>query len=154
MQLVRNTTDAPARPGIKVWKLAGGVALVLLVVQLARMDFGKPAPAPALTPEQAAAKAADDALVRERGGAALAGANALKRAAKNPATFSLDRVVLKPDRSICYEFRAANGFNATISGSAVAVQNGNLSFDASAWNARCTKAGGVDLTDVVRPRID
>ena len=86
-----------------------------------------------------------------------AGAALLKSAMKDPQAFELTSLVVKPNGTACYEYRAKNSFGAIFPSSAVltssarmltAEQNGNTIV--AAWNKDCTLAGGDDITSLVK----
>lgn len=100
------------------------------------------------TPEQAAATKKADG----QWNAAVSALTSIKKAAKNPKSFELESFVFFPGGSACYEYRAANSFNAIVPGSAVfdagrrqvltSANDGNK-FVAT-YNQICTKTGGVE----------
>ena len=110
-----------------------------------------------MTPEQQtkekAAKAKRDTQLQMAG----AGALTLKNAMKDPGAFELKSLVVKPNGTACYEYRAKNSFGATFPGSAVLSSKGKLltqeqgrnSFVA-VWNRECTPAGGDEIADLVK----
>ena len=111
----------------------------------------------ALTPEQLAkekaAKAKRDTQLQMAG----AGALTIKKAMKDPEAFELKSLVVKPNGSACYEYRAKNSFGATLPSSAVLSPKGKLftherdgnSF-VTVWNKECTPAGGDEIADLVK----
>lgn len=112
----------------------------------------KPATAPTISPAEQEAKNRRNAAAA----AAITGARQLKASAKDPQTFELKSAWVAPDGSACYEFRAKNSFNAMLKSSAILVAGktasllveGNAGF-ASAWNKRCTVAGGEDVMPLI-----
>lgn len=135
--------------------IVGGLFGLALMVALSKHE---PAREPPLAPEQAAQKAARIAAEND----ALAGAKALKRAMKDPQSFELKQLLVMPDRTACYTYRATNSFNAKLQNSAVLVPgkkaqmliegtDGNRFVDA--WNKRCTKTGE-DIAPLVARHLD
>jgi len=103
--------------------------------------------------DKAKANAKRDAQLQMAG----AGALTLKSAMKDPEAFELKSLIVKPNGTACYEYRAKNGFGATFPGSAVLSIKGKLltqehdgnSFVA-VWNKECTPAGGDEIADLVK----
>jgi pyruvate/2-oxoglutarate dehydrogenase complex dihydrolipoamide acyltransferase (E2) component len=140
----------------------------------------------ALTPEQmveedrvkqekaaAAAKAAAEAAALQRATEAkvqadkakrttqlqMAGGGAaiLKRAMKDPEAFDLRSLVVKPNGTACYEYRAKNSFGAVLPSSAVLTPKGRMLVQEQdgnefvyAWNKNCTVSGGDEIADLVK----
>lgn len=76
----------------------------------------------------------------------LVGAKALKARAKNPDAFKLERALLMPSGTICYEYRGTNSFNAVVLEQAAWTDKGGTT-DAAAWNKHCAgKSGGKDYS--------
>ena len=110
-----------------------------------------------MTPEQRenekAAKAKRDTQLQMAG----AGALTIKKAMKDPEAFELKSLVVKPNGTACYEYRAKNSFGAILPSSAVFSSKGKLltqerdgnSFVA-VWNKECTLAGGDEIADLVK----
>ncbi len=122
--------------------LAAGVLLVVWL--LSRMGGSEQRPVgvipkgPGLTEEERK-KEAEFQLV-------LVGAKALKARAKNPDAFKLERALLMPSGTVCYEYRGTNSFNAVVLEQAAWTDKGGTT-DAAAWNAHCAgKPGGKDYS--------
>jgi hypothetical protein len=110
-----------------------------------------------MTPEQRenekAARAKRDTQLQMAG----AGALTIKKAMKDPEAFELKSLVVKPNGTACYEYRAKNSFGAIFPGSAVLSSNGKLltqekdgnSF-VTVWNKECTPAGGDEIAGFVK----
>ena len=110
-----------------------------------------------MTPEQRenekAVKAKRDTQLQMAG----AGALTIKKAMKDPEAFELKSLVVKPNGTACYEYRAKNSFGAILPSSAVLSSKGKLltqerdgnSFVA-VWNKECTPAGGDEIADLVK----
>jgi hypothetical protein len=103
------------------------------------------------TPPTAAQKAEETRLTKDVVSAALA-VKVLRSAMRNPASFELSQVLVMQDNSICFSYRAQNGFGGTNVGSAVvspdrekfrtSEQEGFLSL----LNRDCKNGVGVDET--------
>jgi hypothetical protein len=88
---------------------------------------------------------------------AAAGAAALKRAMKDPEAFELTSLVVKPNGTACYEFRAKNSFGAILPSSAVQTKDGKMltrerngNAFVAVWNKDCTVAGGDEIAALVK----
>ena len=88
---------------------------------------------------------------------AAVGAQALKKASKDPDSFEMKEVNLMPDGAACYTYRARNSFNAMLQGEAIMTDKGKLLVHeqngntfVSAWNRSCTKDGGEDLLPLLK----
>jgi len=138
-----------------------GVAIIAGIVQSNDETVAKQkaetARQAAMTPEQRAAEEAAKTKRTAQIQLAGAGAVALKKSMKDPTAFELTSLVLMPDGTACYEFRGKNSFGAIFPTSAVATSKGKLLTQerdknafVKAWNDACTKAGGEDLTTIVK----
>lgn len=70
---------------------------------------------------------------------------AVKMAAKDPASFSLDAAALTDAGAVCIQYRAKNSFNATVPGIYVATPQGSGDTDAL-WNKHCAKKPNTDFS--------
>jgi hypothetical protein len=107
-----------------------------------------------LTPEQLAREHAQKALIVKQEKGAVLGAVALRDAMKDPEGFVLRSLILHPNGTACYEYRAKNAFGATFPSSAVLTSSGKIlvaerdrNAFVSAWNKDCTKDGARDITN-------
>lgn len=170
------STEAKACPscGAKVKKPTSralkliGLALTIAVIGSAVTGNNAPQPQQTtestrranLTPEQ---KAKEDAARAQRDiqlQAAAAGAIRLKKAAKDPASFDLTSLVVKPDGSACYEYRAKNSYGATLPSAAVLTTKGKILLKeldgntfVNAWNKACVAPGGDEVASFVTKNI-
>lgn len=86
---------------------------------------------------------------------AMMAAKDLKDSMKDPASFKLVSLVVKPDGAACYEYRAQNSFGANLPGYAVLSKLGNIFVQernkefTDTWNTECTPAGGREVADLV-----
>lgn len=109
--------------------------------------------------EQAKAQAIAQAIQKKRNDqlkVAAGGAILLKRMMKDPEAFELKSLVVMPNGTACYNYRAKNSFGAifpssavlSVSGKSVRMltqeQDGNAF--ANVWNKNCTLGGGTDHT--------
>lgn len=112
--------------------------------------------AASVTPEQRenerAAKALRDAQLQVAGAATMT----LKKSMKDPEAFTLRSLVVKPNGTACYEYRAKNGFGAVFPSSAVRTPKGTFLMQerdgnsfVALWNKECTAVGGDEIADVV-----
>jgi hypothetical protein len=89
----------------------------------------------------------------------IAGASALmlKRAMKDPEAFELKSLLVMPNGTACYEYRAKNSFGAILPSSAVLTSAGKMLLQerdgnafVSAWNKNCTVSGGDEIAPLVK----
>lgn len=150
----------PKKPTSRAVKMLGvlvAVAVVAGAVQT-KMQFAQFAEREAeKSPEQKAQEQADRTKHEAQARTAAAGAAALKGSMKDPLSFDLTSLTVKPSGAACYEYRAKNGFGATFPSSAVLSADGKLLMQeqpggafASVWNRECTVAGGTDITARVK----
>ncbi len=109
-----------------------------------------------------AAQKAKDEQVTRRAVAAL-GAKTLREGMKDSDSFELRSAILMGDGSVCYDYRAQNSFGAHLRSSAILyTENAKVALlveerdgnrFVTAWNKRCTKAGGEELAGVITPLI-
>ncbi|MBQ0934630.1 hypothetical protein [Ideonella paludis] len=101
------------------------------------------------------AETARNAVIGANQNAAIRAAQLLKASMKDPSSFELKSLVVKDDGSSCYTIRAKNAFNASIESAAVLIpgktpqlllEERDSNRFVKAWNERCTKAGGEDIT--------
>jgi hypothetical protein len=75
------------------------------------------------------------------------GAASLYAAARNPDTLKFESVLGMDDGTICYEYRAQNGFGGMNRERAVLLPNAkSLTTSSVAWNKRCANKSGDDVT--------
>jgi RNA polymerase subunit RPABC4/transcription elongation factor Spt4 len=103
----------------------------------------------AKTPEKKAAEEKQKAKDSAQLNVALEIARRLKASTKDPSSFKLESLLLYPDGSACYEYRAKNSFAAIVPAQAVwdapkkkayGSEQDKSAF-AKAWNTICTKPG-------------
>lgn len=99
---------------------------------------------PPPTPEQVLEKTMRDLEFRQ----AVAGARALKANMKNPASFELVFAGMNDEKTMCYEYRGTNSFNAVVTNRYV-IGEGVASGEPAAWNKHCA---GQRLTDYTHAR--
>lgn len=155
------------KPTSRVVKLIG-LAFIVAVIGTAITGNNSPQPQQSdessrrasLTPEQ---RAAEDAAKTKRDAQlqiAAAVALRLKNATKDPAAFELITLIVKPDGTACYEYRAKNSFGAILPSSAVLTTKGKVllrehdgNIFVSAWNKACVPPGGDDIAAIVTRTI-
>ncbi len=133
----------------------GTIVLSLLVGYsslYAWASYNRP-PVPVLTPEQARQALVDKENMKAKKEAdeirrlpALVGAGRLKAAMHDPKSFDLVQTLLMSDGSVCYTYRAKNGFGAVRTyyaamGGGKIVTSDDDRF-AGAWNKRCANKTG------------
>lgn len=114
----------------------------------------------AMTPEQVAQAKVQKDKEAQTLGMAVIGAKILKKSSKDPKTFEYTSIVMHPNSSVCYEYRAQNSFSAILAGSAVLV-NGKLlvqehdkNIFVTAWNKNCTTSDGEDVMGFVARKLE
>jgi hypothetical protein len=121
-----------------------GVSFVVVVLILALANVIKDAAVTPSNPAQAAAKAAEESKWET----ALGGAVTLQRRMRNPESFKVSKVLEMSSGSVCYEYRAQNGFGGMNAGSAIVYQNHLLDESVpgfgDVWARECAGKLGVE----------
>lgn len=78
---------------------------------------------------------------------------ALKQSMRDPSSFQLTDATYMPGGTLCFEFTAANGFNARTSGYAVVPETGKSFIKGNAgapeaWNKHCAGKTGHDMSHI------
>lgn len=142
------------------------IGIVLAVTSLSR--FLSPPTTPKPTPAAAPAKLlmpedqkftretpeeqADEKRIETGKLMARIGAIELRGAMRNPASFELVQALLMKDGTICYTYRAQNGFGGmNLEAGVMDAKSGHLKVDGvsgfeSSWNHRCAHKTGKDVT--------
>lgn len=109
----------------------------------------------AMTPEQIAARKAENDLFVANVARAQQAVEFLKQHAKNPDSLKLETVFATDAGSICIQYRATNSFNAVVPGVLVLPKNlkqaiqGTPSDTASAWNKHCANVNGRSVKNAI-----
>lgn len=82
---------------------------------------------------------------------AVAGAKQLMGAMRNPDSFKLSNALLMGNGTVCYEYRAQNGFGGMNVGHAVLTEKGAIKTNemeggTKLWNHECANKSGYDKT--------
>ncbi len=90
----------------------------------------------------------------ERTARAATGAVMLKRAMRNPDSFRLSSALVMSTGSVCYAYRAQNGFGGFNAGHAVLTSTGKFKTEESdgfttLWNKECAQKTGQETVDGV-----
>ena len=126
-----------------------GVGYILVVAIIGVSHSGKPA-TETTAETQSTDEAPDPNLLR-----AVVGAASLRSAMRNPSSFQLSSVLIMSDKTVCYQYRAQNGFGGMNIEYAILTPNAtNLSTDAGLWNRKCARKQGEDITALASQRID
>lgn len=105
-------------------------------------------PAPVSIDSAAEAKAKKEEAARY--GVALIGADAIKKALRNPASVEWVDVLVNDDASVaCYEYRAQNGFGG-MNVEYASLVKGKLSAASAVWNKYCAGKKLFSLTSSVK----
>jgi len=120
-------------------------AVVLVIAAFVWGGVGRPDPRPiGVIPERAAPTAEERRKEAEFQGMLMV-AKSLKDRAKNSSSFQLENAMLMADGSMCFEFLAANSFNAMVREQVVVTEAGATK-DAAVWNERCAGKQGKNYT--------
>lgn len=101
----------------------------------------------ALSPAERVTKQKEEAAFDR----AVRGAKALRDSMRDPDSFKLSEALIMPDGTICYEYRARNGFGGMNFGHAALSPTGQFRTDEmegfrALWNKRCANKTGTDKT--------
>lgn len=134
------------------FEIAAAVALLAAFAWF--MVSRESGPAPAATATPAAAPAADAGT-----DSALVGALRLRESMRDPASLSLETVVLPDGGGVaCFAYRSRNGFGGMEIGRAVYTSDGKFKTNESdgfykLWNATCEHKKGREVAEVVKYRM-
>lgn len=137
----------PRRVGLLGWLFVIFIFAPMVWIMASPAPETVSAAAPAVSPEEAARRAAESAADKARSIRAAAGAVAIKKAARNPDSVVLESAFHTVDGAVCYRYRAQNGFGGMNRAEAVLRKNdrmvgsGEAGFEA-AWNAECAGKDG------------
>jgi len=84
---------------------------------------------------------------------ATLGAISLRKAMRNPDSFVLEEAHVMHDNSVCFVYRAQNGFGGMDREYAVLSAKGTMSTSDSAWNHLCAHKKGYDKTTEINRLI-
>jgi hypothetical protein len=102
------------------------------------------------------AKAGNQQDGKERGMRAAMGAASILSAARNPDSVHFTSVLIMKDGTVCYAYRAQNGFGGLNREFAVLSPNPKtkyLSQSAASWNSHCANKEGDDYTALINSRM-
>lgn len=129
----------------------GGVVLIMVFASMGA-NQRKAETEAAKTPEQRAQEQKE----KDQNGRAAIGAVALKKAMKDPKSFSLTSALVMADGTACYDYRAMNSFGASLPSSAVMLPTGKVlakeqdgSAFTKAWNSRCANKPGREIARTI-----
>jgi len=139
----------------QIWALkpfiAIGSVICLLIWALTR-----PAPKPSDAPPTPQPVKSPAVVEKERRlTRAVAGALTLKKSMRNPDSFKLASVYLSQNGTVCYEYRAQNGFGgmnferAVLSKKEDDILIKGMEGFSTRWNRECTKDGGENIVEYV-----
>ena len=100
-----------------------------------------------LSPAEQVAKQKEEAAFSR----AVRGAKALHESMRNPDSFKLSQALLMPDGTVCYQYRAQNGFGGVNVGHAALTPSGQFRSNEmegfrALWNKLCANKSGTDKT--------
>jgi hypothetical protein len=95
----------------------------------------------------AAQRIADDKKYSDLSTQAAIGAASLKAAMRNPDSLKLDKVIGMDDGTVCYEYRAQNGFGGMNREFAILLPGArSLSTSTAVWQKHCAHKRGFNVT--------
>lgn len=144
----------PGRIARKILYVLGGLFLFIVFANVSNRQRSeeKAAAESAKTPEQ---RAAEQKTLTQNSLAAV-GAAKLKKAMKDPRSFTLTSAVVMDDGTACYKYRAINSFGASLPSEAVMLPSGKM-FAAdhdgnayiNAFNKGCAKKIGREIAKII-----
>lgn len=138
-----------------------GVSMVISFISAVGTESTSKSSAPK-TPEQLA-KEEQERQKKEKQEAdfqrAVLAARQLKSAMRNPDSFKLSEALIMENGSVCFTYRAQNGFGGMNLGNAVVTARGDFRSDESSgftrlWNKECANKVGYDKTRVVNTALN
>jgi hypothetical protein len=136
----------PKKTSIVTWGI-GGLVLFAVLSTVFKTSGSSSVDAP---PATAAAAPAKPTQADIEINTSILIAKKIKASMKNPDSFKLDKFLIYPGGSTCFEYRGTNSFNAVVPGkavfdsksAAVLTSDRDKNKFVASWNAICTKAGG------------
>lgn len=127
------------RTSTSTWVIGALLGIPFIYAMATRVDLHNEAPPkPEPVIDQAASRAASHAVE-------------LRKRMRNPSSFKLESAVILDDaKTVCYEYRATNGFGAVDAGRAVLEPGGALLTSDSAWDRNCGGKSGRDVANAIR----
>lgn len=128
--------------------IAGFFALIIILMIIGAAIGNNPSTTSTpSTPANSAQKEKDEANWRR----AVLGAKTLESAMRNPDTFKLSQVLIMDNGSVCYQYRAQNGFGGMNIAHAVLTASGKFKNDNESgfrtlWNRECANKTGSEKT--------
>lgn len=136
--------DIPtAGKAIKIYSVFGVIALVLWGIFSPNGESSTDLAKEQLKGEQ---RAADD----RKWNLIFAGQEMLKQTMRDPNSLEFDRVLYTEDHSVCYEYRAKNGFGGMNKGAAVFSDKGFFTNESKefklVWDEKCSGKSGEEIS--------
>ena len=151
------STSAKSCPqcGAKVIKPVGKLGLsiaafIVIIMFMSIITTNSTTQTPSQTPEQKAATAKQDAAIQR----AANGAVLLKKTMRDPDSFKLESaLVIDGTGTVCYEYRAKNGFGGTNAEKAVLsgkrFLNNTMDGFVKLWNKECAGKSGQEAVTAI-----
>lgn len=129
----------PKRTSTSTWVIGAVLGIPFIYAMTTRVDLhNEPPPKPKPVIDHAASRAATHAV-------------RLRKSMRNPDSFKLEAATILDDaKTVCYEYRATNGFGAVDVGRAVLDPTGALLTTDSAWDRSCGGKSGRDVANAIR----
>lgn len=141
----------PRRTSALTW-LVAGIALFLLIAGLLSPD----SPPSSKSDAAVVAKKSPEEQRRDRNlQRAVVSVKALREAMRNPESFALEQALAMDTGTLCFSYRAQNGFGgmnrerAVLSADDQQFTNSSMDGFSRSWNARCAGKQGEDITRLV-----
>ncbi len=144
----------PRRTKPEVWAVAAALALIFIVAISSSSPTSQPP-----TREQATAQAANPQRQARLAAAGLA-AGLLRMGMKDPEAFVLTSLLVMPDGTACYRYRAKNSFGAVLPGRAIRaggkmlLEENDADAFQRAWGAECVGKSGEEIAEQVSRAIE
>lgn len=144
----------PKQTSRQTWFVLGGLGLIVVfgVMGGKQRESERVAAEAAKSPEQKAL----EQKARNQDALAAVGAASLKKAMKDPQSFTLTSLVVMDDGAACYKYRAANSFGASLPSRAVLLPSGKMFTEdhdgnsfVNAFNKGCAKKMGREIVKIV-----
>lgn len=142
------------QPAVKFLALVLFLVIVLAIVGMGTVMFMGPSTTPIVASQSNKVSQPDEDARAQR---AVVGARLLKKSMRNPDSFKLtSALIINATGTVCYEYRAQNGFGGVNAGEAVLTPKGRFKTNemdgfTSLWNRECAhkpgteEAGGVNF---------
>jgi hypothetical protein len=130
-----------------VWAVVT-ICVALIIMAAINAALG---PSPAQQAQRAAQTAAAQAVRDHRFNLTLGAAITLHERMRNPDSLKISKAIFMPDDTICFEYRAQNGFGGMENSTAILyagiLLSGHDSATRQLWKANCPGHQGIDMAE-------